>query len=131
MARNGLVRHQNPDYPDIRDYVEHVLGPEHRPTAQDLANAIKMSLGRAQTLIKEGWTAGDLIMISDELGLNPVLTLLHYKFYKPIAIQHAAQQFKEPLPESEEEMKKQAKMIAFIQEAARELRAIEEGTDEG
>lgn len=78
MARKGLVRHQNPDFPDIRDYVEHKGAS--RPTAQMLADAIDMTLGRAQVLIREGWTAGDLLMVSEALGLNPVVTLVDYGY---------------------------------------------------
>ena len=99
MARKGLVRHQNPEYPDIRDYVESLKGKEHRPTAQNLADAIQMSLGRAQTLIKEGWTAGDLLMISEALELNPVSTLYDYEFIDHTAIREASAHIVRPYPD--------------------------------
>ncbi|NJJ04559.1 hypothetical protein HMPREF2736_00205 [Corynebacterium sp. HMSC036E10] len=99
MARKGLIRHQNPEYPDIRDYVESLKGEEGRPTAQNLADAIKMSLGRAQTLIKEGWTAGDLLMISEALELNPVIVLYDYEFIDHKAIQEARAHMVRPDPD--------------------------------
>ncbi len=99
MARKGLIRHQNSEYPDIRDYVESLKGKEGRPTAQNLADAIKMSLGRAQTLIKEGWTAGDLLMISEALELNPVIVLYDYEFIDHKAIREARDHMVRPYPD--------------------------------
>lgn len=99
MARKGLIRHQNPEYPDIRDYVESLKGEGSRPTAQNLADAIKMSLGRAQTLIKEGWTAGDLLMISEALELNPVIVLYDYEFIDHKAIREARHHMVRPDPD--------------------------------
>lgn len=84
MARKPALRNRprTPESGDLRDYLHEVnhIGRGKRPTAEQIARALDLSLNRTQSVIKEGLTPEDVLTLAEFYSLNPVSTLVDFGF---------------------------------------------------